>query len=130
MTNRPVVSASGLVLFVAPMDGLSKGLRAGTPRRQRRPRSLRPSTASCQAPQTTAAVAPFGARFPSLAPGQEQSLTDAELARALGWFGPARIGLVPASRPADVLALVGYNGIVNWYGTRRAGKSHGKEKGQ
>lgn len=56
-------------------------------------------------------------QFPGLAPGQEQALIDAEMARALGWFGPARIGLVPASRPADVLALVGYNGTVNRYGT-------------
>ncbi|WP_222849185.1 DUF4253 domain-containing protein [Trebonia kvetii] len=32
-------------------------------------------------------------------------------------FGPARIGPVPASRPADVLALVGYEGSVNGYDT-------------
>jgi hypothetical protein len=56
-------------------------------------------------------------QFPCLAPGQEQASTEADLARALGWFGPARIGLVPASRPADVLALVGYDGTVNRYGT-------------
>jgi hypothetical protein len=48
---------------------------------------------------------------------QDQELSGAELAAALGWFGPARIGLVPAARPADVLALVGYNGTVNGYGT-------------
>jgi hypothetical protein len=60
---------------------------------------------------------PFGLEFPGLAPGQDQELTSAELAAALGWFGPARIGLVPAARPADVLALVGYNGTVNGYGT-------------
>jgi Domain of unknown function (DUF4253) len=61
--------------------------------------------------------APFGLEFPGLAPGQDQELTSAELAAALGWFGPARIGLVPAARPADVLALVGYNGTVNRYDT-------------
>jgi hypothetical protein len=60
---------------------------------------------------------PFGMEFPGLAPGQDQELTSAELAAALGWFGPARIGLVPAARPADVLALVGYNGTGNTYGT-------------
>lgn len=48
--------------------------------------------------------------------GGDQPLTDAELAKALGCFGPARIGLVPASRPADVLALAGYNATVNRYG--------------
>jgi Domain of unknown function (DUF4253) len=60
---------------------------------------------------------PFGMEFPGLAPGQDQQLTSAELAAALGWFGPARIGLVPAARPADVLALVGFNGTVNGFGT-------------
>jgi hypothetical protein len=62
-------------------------------------------------------VAPFGEQFPGLARGQDQALTEAELARALSWFGSARIGLVPASRPADVLALVGYDGTVNRYNT-------------
>jgi hypothetical protein len=62
-------------------------------------------------------IAPFGEQFPGLARGQEQALTEAELTRALGWFGPARIGLVPASRPADVLALIGYSGTVNRYNT-------------
>jgi hypothetical protein len=60
---------------------------------------------------------PVGSEFPGLAPGQDQALTEAELDRALSWFGPARIGLVPAARPADVLALVGFNGTVNGYGT-------------
>jgi hypothetical protein len=60
---------------------------------------------------------PFGMEFPGLAPGQDQELSHAELAAALGWFGPARVGLVPAARPADVLALVGYNGTANGYGT-------------
>lgn len=62
-------------------------------------------------------LAPYGLRFPGLAPGQAESLTEAELARALGWFESARVGLVPAARPADVLAQVGYNGTINRYGT-------------
>lgn len=62
-------------------------------------------------------IAPYGQQFPGLAAGQDLALTEAELARALAWFRRARIGLVPASRPADVLALVGYNGTVNRYGT-------------
>lgn len=68
-------------------------------------------------PELAAMIAPFGEQFPGPARGQDQPLTEVELARALGWFGTARIGLVPASRPADVLALVGYDGTVNRYGT-------------
>jgi hypothetical protein len=68
-------------------------------------------------PELAAMLAPYGAQFPGLARGQDKELTEAELARALSFFGAARIGLVPASRPADVLALAGYNGTVNRYGT-------------
>jgi hypothetical protein len=64
-----------------------------------------------------ALIAPYGEQFPGLAPAQGQPLTETELARALGWFGPAQIGLVPAARPADVRALVGYDGTANGYGT-------------
>lgn len=53
-------------------------------------------------------LAPFGLRFPGLAPGQDKPLADAGVAQALSRIGPARIGLVPASRPADVLALIGH----------------------
>jgi hypothetical protein len=60
---------------------------------------------------------PVGSEFSGLAPGQDQALTEPELDRALSWFGSARIGLVPAARPADVLALVGFNGTANGYGT-------------
>jgi len=62
-------------------------------------------------------IAPYGQHFPGLAPRQDQAVTEAELARSLDWLPQARIGLVPAARPADVLALVGYNGTVNRYGT-------------
>lgn len=68
-------------------------------------------------PECAEMVAPYGAEFPGLARGQQQALTEAEQARALAWLGSARIGLVPAARPADVLALVGYDGTVNRYGT-------------
>jgi hypothetical protein len=68
-------------------------------------------------PEAAAMIAPYGSQFPGLARGQDEPLSDAELSQALGWFGPARIGLVPAGRAADVLALVGYNGTVNRYGT-------------
>jgi Domain of unknown function (DUF4253) len=62
-------------------------------------------------PEDAAAFAPYGLRFPGMAPGQHQELTDTELAQALAWFGPARIGLVPAVRPADVLTIVGLNDV-------------------
>jgi Domain of unknown function (DUF4253) len=51
-----------------------------------------------------------------VAPGQEEVLSPAELAQAVGSIASARIGLVPAPRPADVLALVGFNGTANRYG--------------
>ncbi len=77
-----------------------------------------PTQAELQSdPELAAMVAPYGEQFPGLAPAQEQALTEAEQARALDWFRSARIGLVPAARPADVLALVGYDGTVNRYGT-------------
>ena len=60
---------------------------------------------------TAGEVAPFGLRFPDLAPDQKHSLTDAEVARALNLIGWARIGLVPASRAAEVLALMGHDTI-------------------
>ncbi len=76
-----------------------------------------PTAAELEDPEWAAMVAPYGEPFPGLAGSQDQALTKAELARALDWLGPARIGLVPAARPADVLALVGYDGTVNGYGT-------------
>jgi hypothetical protein len=46
--------------------------------------------------------------FPGLAPPSDSRLTSAERDRALGALPAARIGLVPAARPADVLAVVGW----------------------
>lgn len=61
-----------------------------------------------------AMLAPFGQRFPGLAPAVDQEL-DAELTRrALRQYTrDARIGLVPASRPADVLPRLGWDGACN-----------------
>jgi hypothetical protein len=70
-------------------------------------------------PDQAELVAPFSLRFPGLARGENQELSPAELAGALGSLAPARIGLVRAARPTDVLALVGYNGTVNRYGGPR-----------
>lgn len=39
-----------------------------------------------------AMIAPYGEQFPGLAPAQDQALSEAELAQALGWLGPDRPG--------------------------------------
>jgi uncharacterized protein DUF4253 len=46
--------------------------------------------------------------FPGLAPPADGRLTQAERDAALASLQPARIGLVPARRPADVPATVGW----------------------
>ena len=68
-------------------------------------------------PDQLEVIAPFSLQFPGMAPAQAEELSRAERANALTWFRPARVGLVPARRPADVLALVGFNGTVNRYQT-------------
>ena len=54
--------------------------------------------------------APFSREFPGLAPGQDTRLGLDRLEAALGSLRPARVGLVAARRPADVLPLVGWSG--------------------
>jgi hypothetical protein len=58
--------------------------------------------------------APFGTRFPGLAPAIEEDL-DAELMRRaiMQYTRHARIGLVPAARPADILPRLGWAGASN-----------------
>src|SRR5579859_2570842 len=58
--------------------------------------------------------APFGARFPGLAPAVREEL-DPELMRRVVWqyTRKARIGLVPAARPADILPRMGWLGACN-----------------
>jgi len=46
--------------------------------------------------------------FPGLAPSSDSRLSDAERDRALAGLPPAHVGLVPADRPADVLAVAGW----------------------
>ena len=58
-------------------------------------------------------IAPFSWEFPGMAPGQNVELSRADLMSALGLLRPARIGLVPAHRPAGALALVGSVFAVN-----------------
>ena len=59
-------------------------------------------------------LAPFGGRFPGLAPAVEEEL-DPELMRraVMQYTRPARIGLVPAARPADILPRIGWAGACN-----------------
>jgi hypothetical protein len=59
-------------------------------------------------------LAPFGGRFPGLAPAVEEEL-DPELMRraVVQYTRDARIGLVPAARPADILPRMGWAGACN-----------------
>jgi hypothetical protein len=60
-------------------------------------------------------LGPFAGPFPGLAPAQGQPLPPAVLDEVLGALPDARIGLVPAARPADVLPLIGWEGVANWH---------------
>jgi Domain of unknown function (DUF4253) len=62
-----------------------------------------------------AMIAPFSGAFPGLAPGSDQQLTASDIEQALGSLRPARIGLAAASRPADVLPLIGWDGAANYW---------------
>jgi len=53
-------------------------------------------------------IAPFGAQFPGLASPEPTTLSSDRLDEVLGSLPAARIGLVPAARPADVLPLIGW----------------------
>ena len=63
--------------------------------------------------------APFTRQWPGLAAPERTPLTPAELEQALDSVrirqahGAARIGLVAAGRPADVLAVIGWAGLLN-----------------
>jgi Domain of unknown function (DUF4253) len=58
--------------------------------------------------------APFGGRFPGLAPTVEEELDPELMRRAIFQYTrPARIGLVPAARPADILPRLGWAGAAN-----------------
>jgi len=62
-------------------------------------------------------IRPFSRRFPGLAPAERHRVSPAQLDDVLGSLPAARIGLVPAGRPADVLPLIGWNGAVNGFAT-------------
>jgi hypothetical protein len=52
---------------------------------------------------------PFSVQFPGLAARSEKQLTRGDTLRALDSVPPAYICLVAASRPADLLAVIGWN---------------------
>jgi hypothetical protein len=61
-----------------------------------------------------AVFGPSGRRFPGLAPAISQEMAPELTRRALGQYTrDARIGLVPAGRPADVLPRLGWQGAGN-----------------
>jgi hypothetical protein len=64
-----------------------------------------------------AKLGPFTRQFPGLAPPEDQPLSRPALDEVLGALPAARIGLVPARRPADVLPLAGWEGVANWHAT-------------
>jgi Domain of unknown function (DUF4253) len=69
-------------------------------------------------PGQARAIAPFSAQFPGLAPASRDTpVTSAEAAELLSLVGDMRIGLVPADRAADALALIGFPGTGTRYGT-------------
>ena len=51
---------------------------------------------------------PFSSQFPGLAPPEDTKLSMAQLHETLRSLPAAAIGLVPATRPADVLPIVGW----------------------
>ncbi len=61
--------------------------------------------------------APFSRQFPGLAPPERTQLTPAHRQEVLDSLLPARIGLVAADRPADVLPQIGWTGVTNRYPT-------------
>ena len=61
--------------------------------------------------QIVAMRAPFSRQFPGLAPAEGTSLSQDVIGNALASLRPARLGLVPASRPADVLPMIGWSGF-------------------
>jgi hypothetical protein len=64
-----------------------------------------------EAQEMAAMRAPFSRQFPGLAPAEDTSLSQDQIQDVLTSLRPARLGLVSASRPADVLPLIGWSGF-------------------
>lgn len=67
---------------------------------------------------TAKLLAPFSRAFPGLAAAAGPQTSAADVASAVALLpSPMRLGLVAASRPADVPAIVGWTGAINYYAT-------------
>ena len=65
-------------------------------------------------PELRGTFAPFGERFPGVAPAVARELEPELMRRAVRQYArPARAGLVPAARPADILPRLGWAGAAN-----------------
>jgi hypothetical protein len=64
--------------------------------------------------QTAELLRPFSRTFPGLAPREDHPSADDELRDCLLALPEGRLGLVVASRPADVLAVLGWRGAGNY----------------
>ena len=68
--------------------------------------------------ETAELLAPFSRSFPGLAPAASGLASLAGLEEAVASLTePMRIGLVVASRPADTLVSIGWQGAANYHGT-------------
>jgi len=68
--------------------------------------------------QTAALLAPFSRSFPGMAPAASVLASPARLDEAVASLTePMRIGLVVASRPADALVSIGWQGAGNYHET-------------
>jgi Domain of unknown function (DUF4253) len=61
------------------------------------------------------ALAPFSRQFPGLAHAEDRQLSSEQREGVLRALPAARIGLIPASRPADTLPLIGWSGTANYF---------------
>ena len=68
--------------------------------------------------ETAELLAPFSRSFPGMAPAASVLATPAGLEQAVASLtGPMRIGLAVASRPADTLVSIGWQGAMNYHRT-------------
>jgi hypothetical protein len=68
--------------------------------------------------ETAELLAPFSRSFPGMAPAASVLASPAGLEQAVASLDePMRIGLVVASRPADTLVSIGWQGAANYHGT-------------
>lgn len=66
------------------------------------------------AEETAEVLSPFSRSFPGLAPAEETRIADAVLDEGLRLLPEGRLGLVTAARPADAIAVLGWQGALNY----------------